>query len=423
MPTDPPHPADPRVDTSGPKSDLPDGAGAPGPEAAGADIRALVVEQLPDAVLLLNADHRVSYASAACSAVLGLAAEHLRGANLLELIQLEDAPRARSALREASAAAGNSISYLLRMRRPGGEAALLEVRGRSVPDAEGRVVLVLALRDITESEATNRRARFLAEIGGVLINASLDYRSALATLARLLVPRLADYCLIDEATPEGGSRRVAVAHVDPEAEQLLLKEESNSPGADPIQHPVIRVMQTGESVRVADVSEQGLDEIAHDEEHRRRLGRMGLRSYLIVPLSARGHTLGAITLGSSISGRRFSADDLELAEAVAARAALALDNARLYSSLQQAVRAREEVRALVSHDLRNPLATILLNVSAMIETIPDGRLLPEERSQLEWIAQACEQMNRMIHDRLDPSPADTVGLSAMLETQLPRKDS
>jgi PAS domain S-box-containing protein len=259
------------------------------------------------------------------------------------------------------------------------------------------------------AEAAERHAAFLAEVGSAL-DSSLDYRSTLAKLARLVVPTLADYCLIDERTPDGGSRRVAVAHVDPSREPLLLPEEENLPDADPTRHPVLEVLQSGRAALVAEVSAEKLGRIAHDAEHLEVLRALELRSYMVVPLRARERTLGALTLASSVSGRRYSKRDLELAEAVADRAALAVDNARLYGRARQAARTREEVLAFVSHDLRNPLATILLNASALMETIPPERLRPEEREQLEWIARSSEQMNRMIRDLLDVARIDSGGL-------------
>jgi PAS domain S-box-containing protein len=267
--------------------------------------------------------------------------------------------------------------------------------------AEERTQLLVRERAAREvAEAAQRQAAFLAEVGGAL-DSALDYRKTLANLARLVVPTLGDYCLIDERTPDGGSRRVAVAHVDPEMEALLLPDEENPGGADCERHPVMKVIREGMSTLVSEVSGAELDVIAHDGSHREVLESIGIRSYMIVPLVARGRTLGALTLVSSSSGRRFTSQDVELAEAVARRAALSVDNARLYSRAQQAARTREEVLAFVSHDLRNPLATILLNASALLETIPSDRLDADEREQLEWIARSSEQMNRMIQDLLD----------------------
>jgi PAS domain S-box-containing protein len=250
------------------------------------------------------------------------------------------------------------------------------------------------------AEAAERRTAFLAEIGSVL-DASLDYRQTLTNLARLVVPTLADYCLVDEATSEGGSRRVAVAHVDADLETTLLADDEYGPDTDAATHPVMSVLRTGTPVLVPEVTRLALERLARDAEHAEQLRRLGVGSFIIVPLPARGRILGALTLVSSTSGRRFTMHDVEMAEAVAERAALAVDNARLYSRAQQAAQAREEVLAFVSHDLRNPLATILLNASALLETLPPERLHADERDQLEWIARSSEQMNRMIQDLLE----------------------
>lgn len=265
------------------------------------------------------------------------------------------------------------------------------------------------------AEAAQRRTAFLAEIGNAL-DASLDYRSTLGKLARLLVPRAADYCLIDERTAEGGSQRVATAHVDPKLESLLLPHETNAPDADAARHPVMQVLRTGRPVLVPEMTEAAFDAIGHDTPHREQLRRLGLVSYMIVPLVARGRILGAVTLCASSSGRRYGREDLELMEAVARRAALAVDNARLYGAAQQAARAREEVLAFVSHDLRNPLATILLNASALMELIPEERLYPEEREQLAWIARSSEQMNALIQDLLDVTRIESGRLPLRLQT-------
>ena len=116
-----------------------------------------------------------------------------------------------------------------------------------------------------------------------------------------------------------------------------------------------------------------LDSIGHDAAHRPRLERLELRSFLVVPLVARGRTLGAMSLALAESGRRFGPADREVAEELARRAALAIDTARLYRAARQAVRARERLLAVVSHDLRNSLATVLLNASACSRPSPCSR--------------------------------------------------
>jgi signal transduction histidine kinase len=119
--------------------------------------------------------------------------------------------------------------------------------------------------------------------------------------------------------------------------------------------------------------------------------------------------LGAITLAASDSGRRYRAPDVALVEEVARRAALAIDNARLYTLAQEAIRAREAVLAVVSHDLRNPLASILLNASMLLDMAPAGALEPWMEENLRQVVDAVEQTNRLITDLLDVSRMEEAG--------------
>jgi signal transduction histidine kinase len=253
------------------------------------------------------------------------------------------------------------------------------------------------------AEQAERRAAFLAEVGMVLDDA-LDYETAFEKLVKLTIPRLADYCLIDEMETDGGLRRIARAHVDPEKQKVLWNRVRHPPEADPDHHPVMKVIGRGQSVLVGECTDEVIDSIAHDAAHRVILTEvLKLHSFMIVPLVARGRVLGLITLAFSDSGRRYGPAELALAEEMARRAALAIDNARLYGQAQQAVRAREGVLAVVSHDLRNPLASILLNTSTLLELNPPGKLDPWTADSLRQTIALVEQSNRLIEDLLDVS--------------------
>jgi signal transduction histidine kinase len=253
------------------------------------------------------------------------------------------------------------------------------------------------------AERAERRAAFLAEVGMVLDD-SLDYEEAFRKLVLLTIPRLADYCLIDEMEADGGTRRIARAHVDPEKQKVLWDRVRHPPEADPDHHPIMKVIGRGQSVLVGECTDEVIDTIAHDAAHRVILTEvLKLHSFMIVPLVARGRVLGLITLAFSDSGRRYGPAELALAEEMARRAALAIDNARLYGQAQQAVRAREGVLAVVSHDLRNPLASILLNTSTLLELSQPGVLDPWVADSLRQTIALVEQSNRLIEDLLDVS--------------------
>ncbi len=251
------------------------------------------------------------------------------------------------------------------------------------------------------AEAAEKRSRFLAE-GSALLDQSLDYLATLNNVAHLTVPFLADYCLIDEVEDDCVSR-VALAHVNPEREKMLHRQVRQPLEGDPDRHPVVRVIQTGKSVLVEKVDDQVLRDIAHSDEHHRRLREMELHSFIAVPIEAHGKVLGVITLAYAESRRQYTPEDLATAEELARRAASAVDAARLYRASRLAVQARERLLAIVSHDLRNSLATVLLNSSAILESDSATRLERHARDQLQWITRSAEQMNRLIADLLDVS--------------------
>ncbi|MFT3769648.1 MAG: GAF domain-containing protein [Minicystis sp.] len=201
------------------------------------------------------------------------------------------------------------------------------------------------------AEDAERRAAFLAE-AGVLLSESLDYEETFARLGRLCVRALADHCLIDIV--EGREiRRLAVAHADPAKEPLLRELQRRHPPRWDSTHPASAVLRTGTPLLFPEVSDEVLRASCDDDEHFRILREIGTRTGLSVPLVARGQMLGALTLSSGTPGRGFGRADLDLAEEVARRAAIAIDNARLYRASREAARARGEFLTVASHELEH----------------------------------------------------------------------
>jgi PAS domain S-box-containing protein len=250
-----------------------------------------------------------------------------------------------------------------------------------------------------EAEETQQRFAFLAEVGSLLA-ASLDEATTLDRVARLAVPQLADACLIDLVGAAGRIERVAVAHVDPEQEPLLRQLQ---PGAGPersLPEPAARVLESGHPLIIPDVSEKLLGAAPEDAERVQLIRALGIRSYLGAPLVARGHTLGAISFLTAGSGRRYGAADLALAEELAARAAIAIDNARLYAEVQKAGQAKDEFLAMLAHELRNPLAAIA-NASYVLDRIPPDD--PQAERLRATIARQTDHLGRLVDDLLDVS--------------------
>jgi PAS domain S-box-containing protein len=250
----------------------------------------------------------------------------------------------------------------------------------------------------TEAENSQKRAALLAEASRVL-SASFDYQTTLAALVNLAVPALADYCALDIVEEEDKFDRIGEAHVDPAKSQLLREVATFPRSALTARHPLIRVMTTGEPVLEADITPAFIRASFAEAEQRRVVEALGPRSLICVPLVTSGKPLGALTLVTSGSGRRYDLADLTLAADLARRAAIVVEHARLFHEAQQATRARDDVLAVVAHDLRNPLNTVSMAVSLMLESTPPERV--QERRQVEIVRRATDRMNRMIQDLLD----------------------
>lgn len=258
-------------------------------------------------------------------------------------------------------------------------------------------IFTVVLRDITDRKRSEDTQRFLADSSAVLAR-SLDYRTTLAGLARLALPQLADWCVIDVLI-EGRLDRVEAAHHDPDRD-ALVQELKRFPPEAARAHPSVTVVETGEPELIEQVSDATLSAIAANEEHLWILRQLEPRSMLVVPLVARGRTLGAFGLFSAGRGRRYDADDRLLAIELARRAALAVDNARLYREAREAVAARDEVLSVVSHDLGNPLSAIRVS-ARVLDRLLDSAQVEAARSQLDGIRGAAVQMERLIRDLLE----------------------
>jgi signal transduction histidine kinase/PAS domain-containing protein len=217
----------------------------------------------------------------------------------------------------------------------------------------------------TELRQAETRLRLLAESGAVLAT-SLDPEATLRDVARLVVPAIADWCMVDLAEPDGTLRRAAVTHADPEdaplAEEIRrfpLRLEGNP------HHPPTAALLRAEPVLVEDFSPERILQIAYSEEHARVMRAVGPCSLISMPLVARGRTLGVLTIFTSRSGRRYTRTDLSFGWELAHRAALSLENARLYREAREAIRLRDEFMSIASHELKTPLTPLSLKLQAL----------------------------------------------------------
>lgn len=248
-----------------------------------------------------------------------------------------------------------------------------------------------------DAEAAERRFAFLAEASRLLAS-SLDYETTLASVTRLAVPRLADWCAIDVVEEEQTVRRVAMTGHDLTTEEQARELERRYPPQPGTPFGVRSVLATGYSEFHPSISNALL--AAHDAPQLRLLRDLGVRSYMCVPLVARGRTLGALTLVRMSSDRRYSRDDLTLAEDLARRSALAVENARLYHEAQRANEAKDHFLAVLSHELRTPLTPIQGSVELLRRVAGD----PERvRQTADVVERNVRLQTSLVNDLLDLS--------------------
>jgi PAS domain S-box-containing protein len=365
--------------------------------------------------ILIHDNGIVLDANPSLSKMFGYDFSEVIGINAIELLA---APESRAKLVEEMKKRSSGPYEVVGLRKDGSRIAV-EITARSIAYT-GSTVRVAAIRDITErkqlekqerelireqearavAEHAEKRAAFLAEASRVL-STSFDYHTTIAQLARLAVPELADYCAVDVIEGESGFTRLGFAHSDPQREEeyraklTVFRPEDVSP-----RHPVMKALTKGESDLITEVTDEGMHAAVINEEQFQILRSLNPKSAVTVPMIASGKIVGALTLVSSRDDRRYTMDDVKMAEELGRRAALAVENARLYGEAQLATRARDDMLAIVAHDLRNPLNTIFMSSQLLLETVSESDH-PREHRQLAIVQRAADRMNRLIQDLLE----------------------
>ena len=258
-----------------------------------------------------------------------------------------------------------------------------------------------------ERGAIRTRWRFLAEASAAL-DRSLDYEETLTNVVRIVVPRMADYAGIALLREDGSLTWGYSAHADPEKQDLAAQLRAYQPQLQIENNPTAISLRTGETLVIKSVDDAFLRTIARDERHLALLRRLEPTSIIYLPLSAREKKLGSLILGTtSHSRRRYTDRDVAIANEVGRRVSLAVDHALLFRAAEQAALARDQMMAVVSHDLRNPLATVQMAVSFMLdEIVPNDVAHEPERTQLNAIHRSADRMFRLIQDLLNVTAID-----------------
>jgi PAS domain S-box-containing protein len=354
-----------------------------------------------DAIISVDDTHRITMFNDGAKDIFGYSPEEIIGSPLEVLIpeRFREIHRQHierfSAGQQTARHMGSRSTRIYGLRKNGEEfptdAAISKL------EVEGKRLLTVSLRDISEQQRSEDEQRLLAETGEILVRAGTDYQRLLTDIASNIASTIAAWCAVD-IVQAGDVRRVKIVHSDP-AKAALCEALELEPIERRRANPISESFNARRPILVSYPAPGVLESLAQSEAHLKLLRAFDPGSLIVAPLIARDQPLGTLAFGSSRSARRYDARDVQQAEHLASRLALAVDNARLHEALERAVHARDEVLGIVAHDLRNPLNAIVLRA----HTLRRRRGEPERRDQtaVDSIHRSAMSMHRLIGDLLD----------------------
>ncbi|OUL35801.1 PAS domain S-box protein [Nostoc sp. 106C] len=379
---------------------------------------ATIFETSPVGIALLDAEQRFIALNEALAEINGLTREQHLGYSIPELFGQSD-PNLVKIFHEIYTTGNPFISPNFTFKVPGRSDVSRQAATRlrfpgyynvyylptTNSNHQVKEVLVYVL-DVTEQVCLERSQRFLAEASAVLAS-SLDYQTTLERVAQLAVAELADWCTVHMIAEDGSIEQIAVAHIDPAKLEWADQIRQKYPLDPNAQRGAALTLRTGESDIIPDIPDELLVQAARDPEHLEILRQVGFKSVMTVPLKTQARILGVITFISAESGQRYNQSNLQLAQELARRASLAIDNAQLYLLAQRdrakaeaANRIKDEFLAVLSHELRSPLNPIL-GWTKMLR----GKRLDAAKTDLalETIERNAKLQAQLIEDLLDVS--------------------
>ncbi|AMV17382.1 PAS domain S-box protein [Planctomyces sp. SH-PL14] len=316
-----------------------------------------------------------------------------------QLVHPDDREAVQLAIRQALENGGEFYTEFRNLRQ-NGAVHWIAGSGKVFYGDDGQPLRMIGIGlDVTPRKRSEKTARFLADASAALA-VLVDFDSTLQKLASLAVPHFADWVAVDVLEETGSLRRVAVAHVETAKVQLAheihgrFSPDPSAPGG------VWSILRTSRAEIVPVITDDMLVASIKDDELLRIMRELGLKSYIGVPLTVRGKTLGVLTFIVAESDHIYDETDLAVAKDLADRAAIAIENTQLYRELRDADRRKDEFLAMLAHELRNPLAPIRNGLQVLRLAGGDGGMVEEARTMME---RQLTHMVRLVDDLLDVS--------------------
>jgi PAS domain S-box-containing protein len=352
--------------------------------------RSLVDHSL-DGVLLTKPSGDILEANPAACRILQRTPEEIRALGRSGVVDVED-PRLGPLLEERRLT-GKTRGELDLIRKDG-KPVPVEVGSAVFRDRNGELRTSISFRDLTDRRRSEKEQRILAELGAVL--SPLRYESSLKDVAPLVARDLADLVIFFVVQPDGDLHRVAAAHRDPAQAWIAEAVMTSLRGTVRSDHPARRVLRDRIAL-IRQFTPESIEELAESPAHLRVLRALAVRSVMLVPLNIGDSCLGVLGLVSS--SQPFEEADIPLTLEIGRRCALFIESARLHRSEKAAIQARDEVLAIVAHDLRNPLANMMFQLALLRR--PPGE--PERRSTeaVDALDHAARRMSSILADLLD----------------------
>lgn len=373
-----------------------------------------LIQQSADAIQLLNKNGEIMYTSDSIKRVLGYTPSEIRGQNALPYLHPEDLPRFMEAFQKLLKLPGGEASLTYRVRHKNGSWQWIEATSVNHIDNPAIQAIVGNFRNITKRKNAEECEKYLEQITAQL-NASLDYKTTLQNICKMLVPYFADYIRIVLISDSNHLEEVAAYHTDPKKSKLvkkLFESYRNHPHAD---FGVLHIIQSGKPEIIEKVTQDMIPDGKSSKTIQRVTSKLQLTSYIGVPLKLKKTVVGVITFSLTGSERIYTKEDLHFSEEIASRIVYAIENARLFAQAKKTISLRDDFISLASHELKTPLTSLKIYIQSLDRQF-------EKRGDLTYsqyfqkINLQTNKLTQLVNDLLDISKIRQGKLEYTMET-------